>query len=43
MKKNYNWGILGCGKIARTFCNDLQLLPQANLYAAASRSLDKAN
>lgn len=43
MKKEYNWAILGCGKIARKFVADLSLLPNAKLYAAASRSLDKAN
>ena len=42
MKKKYNWAILGCGKIARKFVNDLILLDNANLYAAASRSLDNA-
>jgi predicted dehydrogenase len=38
----YNWAILGCGKIASKFASDLKSLPQANLYAAASRSLAKA-
>jgi len=42
MGKAYNWAILGCGKIARKFSNDLKLLPNANLYAAASRDLNKA-
>ncbi|MGB5321301.1 Gfo/Idh/MocA family protein [Lutimonas sp.] len=42
MKKKYNWGILGCGKIARKFVQDLSLLENANLYAAASRNLDNA-
>lgn len=42
MDKKYNWAILGCGKIARKFVADLSLLPNANLYAAASRSLDNA-
>ncbi len=42
MKKKYNWAILGCGKIARKFSSDLKLLPNANLYAAASRDLQKA-
>ena len=42
MNKKYNWAILGCGKIARKFVTDLSLLPNANLYAAASRSLDNA-
>lgn len=42
MTKTYNWAILGCGKIARKFAGDLKLLPNARLYAAASRSLDNA-
>ena len=42
MFKKYNWAILGCGKIARKFTNDLKLLPNANLYATASRSLKNA-
>lgn len=42
MKKTYNWAILGCGKIARKFASDLKHLPNANLYAAASRSLERA-
>jgi predicted dehydrogenase len=42
MIKRYNWAILGCGKIARKFSNDLKLLPNARLYAAASRDLQKA-
>ncbi len=42
MNKKYNWAILGCGKIARKFVTDLSLLPNANLYAAASRNLDNA-
>jgi predicted dehydrogenase len=42
MKKTYNWAILGCGKIARKFSNDLKLLPNARLYAVASRDAQKA-
>lgn len=42
MKKTYNWAILGCGKIARKFAEDLGLLENAKLYAAASRSLYNA-
>lgn len=42
MKKTYNWAILGCGKIAKKFSEDLKLLPNAKLYAAASRNLDNA-
>ncbi len=42
MSKTYNWAILGCGKIARKFAGDLKLLPNARLYATASRSLENA-
>ena len=42
VQKTYNWAILGCGKIAKKFAADLKLLPNANLYATASRSLEKA-
>ena len=42
MKKTYNWAILGCGKIARKFVEDLKLLENAKLYAASSRNLDNA-
>ena len=42
MSKTYNWAILGCGKIARKFASDLKTLPNAHLYAAASRSIEKA-
>lgn len=42
MEKRYNWAVLGCGKIARKFSNDLKLLPNARLYAAAARDLQKA-
>lgn len=37
-----NWAILGCGKIAAKFANDVNLTEGANLYAVASRSLDNA-
>ncbi|MEI6866704.1 Gfo/Idh/MocA family oxidoreductase [Flavicella sp.] len=42
IQKTYNWAILGCGKIAKRFATDLQLLPNAKLYGAASRDLSKA-
>jgi len=38
----YNWAVLGCGKIARKFSNDLKLLLGAKLYAAGSRDPEKA-
>ncbi len=40
--KTYNWAVLGCGHIAKKFIRDLKLLPNAKLYAAASRDLQKA-
>ena len=40
--KEYNWAILGCGKIAGKFASDLKLLDNARLYAASSRSLQRA-
>lgn len=36
------WGILGCGKIAHKFANDLRLLPDATLAAVASRDATRA-
>lgn len=41
-KKTYNWAMLGCGKIANKMAHDLKLLPNAKLYAAASRDLNRA-
>jgi predicted dehydrogenase len=40
--RTYNWGIVGLGKIARKFADDLRLLPNARLHAVASSSLDRA-
>ncbi len=40
--RKYNWAILGCGKIAAKFSSDLKLLPNARLYATASREQEKA-
>lgn len=42
MTKKYNWAILGCGHIAEKFALELKELPNANLYATASRNLNKA-
>ncbi len=42
MSKKINWGIIGAGKIAGKFATDLATLPEANLYAIASRSESKA-
>jgi predicted dehydrogenase len=38
----YNWGIIGLGKIANLFAQDLNLSKRGNLYAVASRSEEKA-
>ncbi|MFO7698644.1 MAG: Gfo/Idh/MocA family oxidoreductase [Anaerolineae bacterium] len=38
----FNWGILGPGNIAVRFTNDLKRLPDAQLLAVGSRTLDKA-
>ncbi|MDY8136317.1 Gfo/Idh/MocA family oxidoreductase [Aquimarina sp. 2201CG5-10] len=40
--KNVKWGILGCGKIAHKFAKDLMSIPNAIIYATASRNLQKA-
>lgn len=42
MTKTYNWGIIGLGKIAHKFAQDLQGMPDARVHAAASRSEEKA-
>lgn len=42
MEKTYNWGIIGLGKIARKFADDLRLLPNARLHAVASTSAERA-
>lgn len=41
-KKKYNWGIIGPGKIACKFAEDLAMVPNAKLYAVASRSNERA-
>ena len=41
--KTINWGILGLGKIANKFAQDLLMVENAQLYAVASRNLSKAN
>ncbi|MDR0507658.1 MAG: Gfo/Idh/MocA family oxidoreductase [Dysgonamonadaceae bacterium] len=42
MKKKYNWAILGVSRIANKFANGLKELPNANCYAVASRSQERA-
>lgn len=38
----FHWGIIGPGKIARKFADDLRLLPNARLHAVASTSAERA-
>lgn len=42
MADTIRWGILGLGRIARKFADDLRLTPNARLHAVASTSLDRA-
>jgi predicted dehydrogenase len=40
--KIYKWGILAPGKIAHQFAKGLSVLPNAKLFAVASRSIERA-
>ena len=40
--RRFNWGIIGPGRIARKFADDLRMLPNARLHAVASTSLERA-
>lgn len=40
--KKIRWGIIGLGKIANKFATDLITIPDAQLYAVASRSEEKS-
>jgi len=42
MNKTIKWGIIGLGKIANKFATDLATIEDAELYAVASRSEEKA-
>ena len=42
MTKKVNWGIIGLGKIAHKFAQDILLSEAAHLQAVASRSVEKA-
>jgi predicted dehydrogenase len=42
MEKKYKWGILGAARIANKFADGLKVLPNAELYAIAARSLERA-
>ena len=41
--KKIKWGIIGLGRIANQFATDLHTIEDAELYAVASRSEEKAN
>ena len=43
MAKTYRWGILGTGKIAHKFAQDLKLVPEARVVAVGSRSQASAD
>ena len=43
MAKKIRWGILGPGTIAEKFANGLKAVPDAELTAVGSRSLERAN
>ncbi len=40
--KTIRWGIIGAGKIAKKFAQDLNTIPDAQLYAIASRDILRA-
>lgn len=40
--KTYKWGIIGAGHIANKFAEGLKVLPNAELYAIAARSYERA-
>lgn len=42
MTKTINWGIIGLGKIARKFAEDIKLVSNACLWGVASRDIEKA-
>ncbi|MDR1762593.1 MAG: Gfo/Idh/MocA family oxidoreductase [Dysgonamonadaceae bacterium] len=41
-QKKYKWGIIGAARIANKFAEGLKVLPNAERYAIAARSLDRA-
>jgi predicted dehydrogenase len=42
MKRIYNWGILGAGKMAAKFSKGIKLLENAHLYSVGSRDIERA-
>jgi dihydrodiol dehydrogenase / D-xylose 1-dehydrogenase (NADP) len=43
MEQKINWGIIGCGSIARSFIQALSVVKDARLVAVASKSCEKAS
>lgn len=43
MKTKIHWGIIGLGKIAHKFAQDLRLVPDAKLHAVASTDRERSN
>ncbi len=43
MSKIYNWGIVGLGKIAHKFAQDLQTIPNARIWAVAAKDQTRAD
>jgi predicted dehydrogenase len=42
MENTFNWGIIGLGRIAHKFAQDLRHIPGARLHAVAARDLGRA-
>ncbi|MBK8944654.1 MAG: Gfo/Idh/MocA family oxidoreductase [Ignavibacteriae bacterium] len=42
INKNFNWGIIGPGRIANNFAKAVEVLENTNVYAVASRNKDRA-
>jgi predicted dehydrogenase len=42
MNRNYRWGILGPGRIAEKFCTAVEFVNGSEVYAVASRDMNKA-
>lgn len=42
MGRTYRWGILGAGRIAEKFCTAISFVEGSEVYAVASREIDKA-
>ena len=42
MDRTFNWGIIGPGKIAHQFAQDLELVPGAKVHAVVGRNQERA-